>query len=183
MKNQMKNTTRALSGASLAIALFGWTGMGAQAPEVPAAIAVPAGHVMVATLVGSGDLSYECRAKAGSTTEFEWAFVGPNAILSDQNKKAVGKYYAGPTWESNDGSKITGTQRAVSPSPRTGAIPLQLVQANPSTGNGMMTGVTYVQRLNTMGGVAPAAKPCAAANVGAKETVTYQADYVFHKAR
>ena len=44
---------------------------------------------------------------------------------------------------------------------------------------GAMQGVTYIQRLNTRGGVAPAAA-CAAANIGAKQQVAYQADYVFY---
>ena len=48
-------------------------------------------------------------------------------------------------------------------------------------GSGAMTGVTYIQRVATKGGVAPASA-CAAANLGAKETVKYQADYIFWKA-
>jgi hypothetical protein len=165
-----------LSGISM-MACTSSGGSSASAP-VPAAIAVPEGHKAVLTLVGAGDLTYECRAKADKTG-FEWAFVGPNATLFDLDKKPVGKYYAGPTWESMDGSRVTGKQLAVSPNPD--AIPLQLVQANPATGNGAMTGVTYIQRLKTVGGTAPK-DPCAAGNTGAKQTVKYQADYVFFKA-
>ncbi len=44
---------------------------------------------------------------------------------------------------------------------------------------GSMQGVTYIQRLNTRGGVAPATA-CAAGNAGAKQQVAYQADYVFY---
>ena len=43
-----------------------------------------------------------------------------------------------------------------------------------------MTGITYIQRVNTKGGVAPA-DPCAAASAGTKKQVAYQADYVFFK--
>ena len=67
----------------------------------------------------------------------------------------VGKYYAGPTWEAADGSKVTGKQVAVAPA-APGNIPLQLVKADPAMGAGAMTGVSYIQRLNTKGGVAPA---------------------------
>ena len=151
-----------------------------SAPDVPAAIAVPAGHQMVMRQVGAGDLTYECRVKAG-TTDHEWVFAGPTAVLYDSDRKAVGKYYGGPTWESSDGSKVTGKQLAISPG-ASGSIPLQLVQANPATGMGAMNGVTYIQRVNTQGGVAPAAA-CGAANVGTKQMVKYQADYVFYKAR
>ena len=151
------------------------------APEVPTAIAVPAGHQVVMTALGAGDLSYECRAKAAVAGEHEWVFVGPTAVLYDSSRAPVGKYYAGPTWESNDGSKVTGKQLAVSPG-MAGAIPLQLVQANPATGSGAMSGVTYIQRINTQGGVAPK-DSCNAGAIGTKQTVKYQADYVFYKAR
>ena len=79
-----------------------------------------------------------------------------------------------------DGSKVTGKQLAVSPG-MTGAIPLQLVQAAPTMGDGAMAGVTYVQRLKTVGGVAPATPACTGGNSGTKATVPYTADYVFFK--
>ncbi len=148
--------------------------------QVPAEVTPPAGNKAVLTLVGAGDLTYECKAVADKPGTFAWTFAGPNAKLLDANKKEVGKYYGGPTWESNDGSKVTGKQLAVAPG-AAGSIPLQLVQANPSTGKGAMSDVTYIQRLKTVGGVAPATPACAAANVGAKTTVPYQADYVFFK--
>ena len=148
--------------------------------QVPAEVTPPAGNKAVLTLVGAGDLAYECKAVADKPGTFAWTFAGPNAKLLDANKKEVGKYYGGPTWESNDGSKVTGKQLAVAPG-AAGSIPLQLVQANPATGKGAMTDVTYIQRLKTVGGVAPATPACAAANVGAKTTVPYQADYVFFK--
>jgi len=94
------------------------------------------------------------------------------------SNKEVGKYYAGPTWESMDGSKVTGKQVAVAPA-APGSIPLQLVKAEPATGKGAMAGVTYIQRVNTKGGVAPS-DPCAAATMGTKKQVPYQADYVFY---
>ena len=150
------------------------------APDVPAAIAVPSGHSMAMMAMGAGDLAYECRAKANAAGVHEWAFVGPDAVLYDSASKPVGKYYGGPTWESNDGSKVTGKQLAVAPG-ASGSIPLQLVQANPSTGKGSMQGVTYIQRINTQGGVAPT-DACNAASLGQKRTVKYKADYVFYKA-
>ena len=148
--------------------------------QTPAEITPPAGNKAVLTLVGVGMLAYECKAVADKPGTFAWTFAGPDAKLLDANKKEVGKYYAGPTWESNDGSKVTGKQLAVSPGVA-GAIPLQLVQAAPATGKGAMTDVTYIQRLKTVGGVAPATPVCAAANVGAKTNVGYSADYVFFK--
>jgi hypothetical protein len=62
-----------------------------------------------------------------------------------------------------------------------GSIPLQLVKANPAMGSGAMQGVTYIQRVHTRGGVAPA-MPCDASFKGSREIVQYQADYIFWKA-
>jgi hypothetical protein len=177
----MNQQTRILAATALTAALAACSNMSHMAtPDVPAAIAVPAGNKVAMWALGSGDLTYECRPKAAAAGTFEWAFAGPNAVLSDKSGAAVGKYYGGPTWESNDGSKVTGKQLAVSPG-NAGSIPLQLVQANPATGAGAMTGVTYIQRLNTIGGVAPA-DTCDAATAGSKKLVKYQADYVFYKA-
>ena len=69
-----------------------------------------------------------------------------------RSKAATGKYYAGPTWEAADGSKITGKQVAVAPA-SAGNIPFQLVKTEP--GSGALKDVTYIQRVNTKGGVAP----------------------------
>ncbi|MBT9608649.1 MAG: DUF3455 domain-containing protein [Aquabacterium sp.] len=147
--------------------------------ELPEAVRVPAGHTQSMFTVGSGELTYECREKKDMAGAFEWAFVGPVATLSDAKGTVVGKYYAGPTWESNDGSKVTGKQVAVSPA-AAGNIPLQLVKANPASGAGVMQGVSFIQRLNTVGGVAPAL-PCGAEQKGSKKVVGYKADYAFYK--
>ena len=155
-------------------------GAAAALAQTPAAVTPPADHVPKFTLSAMGDLSYECKAVADKPGMYAWTFAGPNATLWDAGKKEAGRYYAGPTWEAADGSKVTGTQLAVAPG-AAGAIPLQLVQATTATGNGAMAGVTYVQRLKTVGGVAPTTPACAADNVGAKTTVPYSADYVFFK--
>ncbi len=63
----------------------------------------------------------------------------------------------------------------------TGNIPHQLVKANPAAGMGAMQGVSYIQRVATQGGVAPAAA-CGPSNMGQKQTVKYQADYIFYRA-
>ena len=48
-------------------------------------------------------------------------------------------------------------------------------------GTGAMQGVTYIQRVATRGGVAPA-MTCDAASMGRQQAVQYQADYIFWKA-
>ncbi len=148
---------------------------------LPAAVQVPAGHQIVLETVGSGDITYECKAKADRSGH-EWVFAGPMAVLKDRSGKAVGSYFGPPaTWKANDGSAITGQQLAVAPA-GAGNIPLQLVRANPATGMGAMAGISHIQRVATVGGVAPASA-CDAGTVGKKEVVKYQADYIFWAAR
>lgn len=149
--------------------------------NLPAAVQVPAGNKVALETVGVGEITYQCNARKDAADQYEWIFAGPDAKLNDRSGKQVGKYYGPPaTWESMDGSKLTGTQVAVAPS-AAGNIPNQLVKANPASGSGAMTGVTYIQRVNTVGGVAPASA-CAASNAGTKQTVKYQADYIFYTA-
>lgn len=148
---------------------------------LPEAMKVPAGHRVAMETVGVGQITYECRAKKDAAGEFAWVFAGPDAKLMGRDGRQVGKYYGPPaTWEGMDGSRVTGKQLAVAPG-GTGNIPLQFVQANPAMGMGSMQGVTYIQRVATKGGVAPAS-PCSAANMGSKQIVNYQADYIFWKA-
>lgn len=145
---------------------------------LPEGVRVPAGQSQKMTATGVGMLTYECREKTAAAGQFEWAFVGPVATLYAADKRVVGKYYAGPTWEAADGSKITGKQLAVAPA-AAGNIPMQLVKTEPAMGAGAMSGVTYIQRVNTQGGVAPQAA-CDAASKGQRQQVAYQADYVFY---
>ncbi|MEZ5645676.1 MAG: DUF3455 domain-containing protein [Burkholderiaceae bacterium] len=147
---------------------------------LPAGMQVPAGHRVAMETVGVGQITYECRVRQDAAGQFAWAFAGPDARLLDRSGRQVGRYYGPPaTWEAADGSRVTGKQLAVSPG-GAGNIPLQFVQADPAMGSGAMQGVSYIQRVATQGGVAPA-KPCDAARAGSKEVVRYQADYIFWK--
>jgi len=142
---------------------------------------VPTGNKVALETVGTGTIVYECRDKAAMPGQTEWVFVGPKALLADRSGKTVGNYYGPPaTWEASDGSKLTGTQLAVAPA-GAGNIPFQLVKANPAMGSGAMSGVTYIQRVALKGGAAPATG-CDAATKGTRQTVNYQADYIFWKA-
>lgn len=183
----------ALLLATTAAALAGCGSMTTSAPmatfdqaALPDPVKVPAGHRVAMETVGVGEITYECREKvnppAGQPAAYEWVFVGPRAVLNDRAGRAVGSYYGPPaTWASADGSAITGAQLAVAPA-LPGSIPLQLVKANPATGSGTaMKDVAYIQRVATQGGVAPS-RACRADALGQRETVRYQADYIFWKA-
>lgn len=148
--------------------------------SLPDAVKVPTGHQVAWETVGVGEITYECRPKAGTPGAFEWFFVGPKADLKSRTGQVIGSYYGPPaTWAALDGSRFTGKQLAVAPA-APGNIPMQLVQANPVMGSGALTGVTHVQRVATRGGVAPSL-PCTSDGLGRRETVKYQADYIFWK--
>jgi hypothetical protein len=108
-----------------------------------------------------------------------WAFVAPEAWLFDQEGEVVGIHYGGPTWESASGSKVVGAvlERAT---PDPDSIPWLLLGAVETEGPGIFRRVTYIQRVNTEGGLAPT-EP--GDFVGDIARVPYSADYYFYRAK
>lgn len=177
-------TTPALGGA-LVLTLSGCASGPAMVPfsqaELPAAVQVPAGHRVAFETAAAGDITYQCQARKDMAGQYEWVFMSPDAGLKGRQGERLGKYYGPPaTWDFNDGSKVSGAQLAVAPN-GSGNIPLQLVKANPAMGMGAMQGVTYIQRVATQGGIAPAML-CDGSKAGVKQIVNYQADYILWKA-
>ena len=152
----------------------------ASAPTVPAAL-VPAGETAVARIAARGVQIYECRAKAGAPAGAEWAFVAPDAELFDASGYTVGKHYAGPHWEDADGSKLVGSVKARADAPAADAVPWLLLNAKSVGGAGRFAKVTSIQRINTVGGVAPTGG-CDTTTLGKPARVPYTADYVLFAA-
>jgi hypothetical protein len=137
----------------------------ARHSQVPEAIKVPAGNKKIATMPAKGVQTYQCTAGA-------WVFLQPDAILRYQGRAEV-LHSKGPVWTSvRDGSSVTAAAAANSPVPD--AIPQLLLKSTGNRGPGLFAGVTYIQRLNTTGGVAPTGT-C----TGATVSVPYTADYTF----
>lgn len=157
-----------------------------RAPSVPPILEVPAGNKVRFHAFAQGVQIYECRLTASG---YAWVFVAPEATLYEAEDKKekeelepVGRHYAGPTWESNNGSKVVGTvlQRSNSPDPN--AIPWLLLQAVSTSGHGIFAHVTYIQRLNTTGGKAPTTG-ADADHLGKQARIPYTADYYFYRAK
>jgi hypothetical protein len=110
-----------------------------------------------------------------------WDFVEPVATLyADANYNVkVGSHYAGPTWESNIGGKVVAT-RLESCSPDPAAIPWLLLQTVTTDGNDILSSVTYIQRVNTKGGLTPTAP---GSTIGAVAEAPYTAEYYFYRAK
>jgi hypothetical protein len=146
--------------------------------DVPAALDVPPGQKLTFEALGVGVQIYACVDGGGS---FKWSFVAPEATLySLDDGGVVGRHYAGPTWQANNGSTVVGSVLARVAPPDPNAIPWLLLAAVAHDGPGLLSEVSYIQRLDTVGGKAPAAG-CDAAHLGDEARVPYQAHYLFYK--
>src|SRR5262245_11010140 len=109
-----------------------------------------------------------------------WVFVAPEAVLFADagGHGVVGIHYGGPTWESVSGSKVVGmVLERCTPDPD--AIPWLLLEAV-SSGPGIFHRVTFIQRVNTVGGKAPIAL---GDFPGEEVEVPYTAEYFFYRKR
>ena len=151
-------------------------------PDAPESLRPPADQVVSLEALATGVQIYECAAGRDEPTRFEWAFKAPEADLFDRSGRKIGRHYAGPTWESSDGSTVVGEVKARDPGPDPNAIPWLLLAAKSNTGSGVFTPVKSIQRLQTVGGKAPS-EPCGQANARQVVRVPYKASYVFYVAR
>jgi hypothetical protein len=148
-------------------------------PTVPGAIAVPAGSVLLFNRHARGVQIYECK-------NGQWAFHAPRALLFDpESNPPTGIHYGGidrgltpgPWWESvRDGSRIRAGNALSAPSPNADSIPLLRLEVLEREGTGVFSPVSYIQRLNTVGGVGPTG----GCQTGAQRLVPYTADYYFY---
>ena len=81
-------------------------------PDAPERLRPPANQVLAFETLATGVQIYECNASKDVPTRFEWVFKAPEADLFDSAGKKIGTHYAGPTWESTDGSKVVGEVKA-----------------------------------------------------------------------
>jgi hypothetical protein len=163
-------------------------------PPTVAALALPDGGTILLHAFGSGTQDYSCigtaidggidAGDAGAT--FKWTLVTPDAVLSDCNGSPIGHHFASeagasaPEWlTTNDGTYVIGAKRgSYTPDGGAGSIPWLLIRATGHGGSGTLSNVTYVQRLDTDGGLAPATG-CDFTTGDASTNVGYTADYYF----
>jgi Protein of unknown function (DUF3455) len=146
------------------------------AQEIPEQLRTPAHEKLLLEVHAKGDQIYTCRNDAG---QFTWTLKAPGAQLFDKAGKPFGKHFAGPTWEANDGSRVTGKAIATSPSPDPASVPWLLVTVVSHEGTGALSNVKTIQRINTKGGKAPASG-CDASHADQEIRVPYTADYRFY---
>ena len=111
-----------------------------------------------------------------------WVFDAPRAALFAEANffGEVGTHYRGPFWESKSGSKVKAARvPGTGCTPDQTAIPWLKLLSTETSGPGIFDGVTYVQRVNTTGGIAPTAFGLF---IGEVKEVPYTAEYYFYRA-
>jgi len=157
----------------LPIALLAALAIAAPA-QASTSLLPPAGNQLVDAGYATGVQIYRCNDGA-------WTLSAPRATLTNVFGQPTWTHFAGPTWQHKDGSAVVGEAIASVTVSRT-AIPWLLVKAvstSPGQTGNTMVGTTYVQRLATRGGLAPAASTCTTA--GSTQEVPYTAVYTFWK--
>jgi hypothetical protein len=157
-----------------------------QKPTVPDSIQAPAGEELILMARATGFQIYVCQPDANGKPA--WTLKAPNAELFDEQGKSIGKHFGGPTWQLNDGSQVTGKMAAKADAPDPKAIHWLLLTVTGHSGNGKLSGVTSIQRVNTVAGLAPeslapAATECTAQSGEVEFKSSYSADYYFYARR
>jgi len=159
--------------ATLVLLLLSTPLVNASAAEtpLPEALATP-GETVVLTAHAEGMQIYEC--KAGTDGKLAWAFREPVATLIADDK-IVGRHFDGPTWQLSDGSAVVGKVVASAPGATANDIAWLKLDVVSRRGSGVLSNVTTVQRINTVGGKLDDAcdRP------GDSHSMPYTADYVF----
>jgi Protein of unknown function (DUF3455) len=166
-------------------------------PPVPPNLEVPEGNQAFLEGHAIGTQNYICLPSGPSVA---WTLFGPQATLFNDHDRQIITHFlssnpdesgmARATWQhSRDTSTVWAMAIASSSDPNfvePGAIPwllLQVVGTEPGrTGGERLTRTTFIQRLETSGGIAPLTGCAQSADVGQRAFVPYTADYIFYKA-
>ena len=196
-RRQWTTFIAALTGACLALLPPGLYAHEVAPPPVPNNIQVPGGNKAFLEGHAIGTQNYICLP---SGSDFAWILFGPQATLFDDSDKQVTTHFLSPNpdeddvprpvWQhSKDTSGVWAMAVASSSDPNfvaPGAIPWLLLEVvgaqDGSTGSDKLSETTFIQRLNTSGGVMPSDGCALPTDVGKKAFVPYTADYFFYEA-
>ena len=139
----------------------------------------PEGHKLFLIGHAVGVQIHTCTYGDGA---YRWRFDGPRANVYDDNGKLLMTHSSGPSWQARDGSRAVGTLDGRVTVDPTAIQWLRLkTSTTPGADGDRLAGTTYIQRIATVGGLAPAAGACNADTLGHTEEVDYTADYTFWK--
>ena len=132
-------------------------------------IDVPPRSRLLLRAIGSGDQVYGC-------VNGRWTLKAPDAKLLNQDGSVIGRHFAGPTWQLNDGSWVKGRAVAEQLAPDATAVPWLLLES--VGGTGRLEAVRFIQRTETHGGNAPDGS----CSQSAMRRVPYTATYSLYEA-
>lgn len=158
-------------------------GESACSAAAPPSLAAPAGNELAFGLLADGVQIYSCASPAGSASASPaWTLQAPEATLTEPGGRNAGTHGAGPHWKALDGSSVVGAKvEGATPDPS--AIAWLLLRATSHGGGpGRMADVTFVRRVQTVGGNAPS-EGCSATTLGAVARVPYRAVYCFYRGK
>ena len=193
----------------LVLSAFSLQGRTSQAsaitpPPLPAGLApVPAGQKLFLGTHAVGTQNYVCRPSGagvayvlftpeatlfgGDGGQVITHYFSPNPFEPNTDPKVVADGMIRATWQHRDTStvwaKLHQPNGAVTVDPNAIAwLLLDVVGArNGPTGGDKLTETTFIQRLNTTGGLAPSTGCSSLTDVGNQAFVPYTADYFFYK--
>lgn len=148
------------------------------AANVPESLKTSANEVLSLQTKATGVQIYTCSVRKDDPSRYEWTFKAPEAELYDLRGKHIGKHYGGPTWESDDDSKVVGEVKGRDNGPDANAIPWLLLSAKSNSGSGVFARTTSIQRIDTAGGKAPL-DGCDVKQAGKEVRVPYTGTYNF----
>ena len=148
-------------------------------PSVPPRLQPGPAETLAFGLTATGVHVYECRPNARGG--YKWTFVRPDVTLSDDSGSVATQQEPNLWQDSRDRSTVSAVVRASAPAGGDN-LPWTLMAAASHSGTGTFSGVTSVQRVNTVGGVAPGSG-CDELSVGTSTNVAFSADYYFYRAR
>jgi hypothetical protein len=145
--------------------------------RIPGSLKVPTGHSLFFRAYGKGAQIYTCPDVRNPT---------PFAILrtsEGDEAELVAIHYGGLIWEATDGSVFIGdaTRQQQAAAPDSDSIPWLLIPAKSTNGSGLLSRVTYIQRVQTRGGQMPLSS-CTERPSGAQFLIAYVAQYIFYVA-
>lgn len=131
----------------------------------------------VLELAATGVQIFRCEA---DKDVFRWVFRLPDAELRDAKGQLVGHHGANYSFEQVDGSRLIGTIIGYDSAPSDDSLRWLLLRTQ-SYGQGEFDRITYVQRVETSGGMPPA--QCAAEQVNQILRVPFSAKFIFYRPR
>lgn len=188
----------AAAGACLALLAAG-SANALPAPDVPSDIDVPADTKLFRVDHAVGTQNYICLPSATAPSGFGWVLAGPQATLFTSRGRQTATHYLSPnpdesgtpraTWQdSRDTSALWAVKTAESSDAAyvaPDAIPWFLLEVKgvqyTSNERGRLSRARFIQRINTVGGKAPATGCAATGDVGKREFIPYEADYLFFR--